>query len=115
MYLGTTPREDSSLGNKYISDLNLRVRFPEFFIVLLVFLLESTKIWAIPGIPRNGILVVLPAKIIIFVPANSRIATGITGIELHPELIRMEFGEFFLIVIVIFKSNSNYSLVITVN
>ena len=28
MYLGTTPREKSSLGNKYICDLNLHVRFP---------------------------------------------------------------------------------------
>jgi len=36
----------------------------EFFTVLHVFLPESGGIRAIPGIPRNGILAVLPAKIV---------------------------------------------------
>ena len=44
----------------------------EFFTVLLVFLPESGGIRLIPGIPRNGILAVLPAKIGISVPAEFR-------------------------------------------
>jgi len=35
--------------------------------------------------------------------------------ELHLELTGTEFTNFFLIVIVIFKINSNYLIVITVN
>jgi len=74
------------------------------------------------GIPQNGILAVLPAKIVISIPWNSsrfqidsRMTTGITGIESHPELTGMKSLEFFLIVIVNFKSNSNYLIVITVD
>ena len=67
------------------------------------------------GIPRNGILAVLPAKIAISVPRNSgrfRNGHGIT----KTESTGMESPEFFLIVIVIFlKSNTNYLIVITVN
>jgi len=48
-----------------------KVSLTEFFTVLLVFLPESGGIRAIPGIPRNGILAVLPAKIIISVQQNS--------------------------------------------
>jgi hypothetical protein len=44
----------------------------ECFTVLLVFLPESGGIRSIPGIPRNGILAVLPAKIVISVPAEFR-------------------------------------------
>ena len=64
------------------------------------------------GIPRNGILAVLPAKIAISVPRNSggfRNGHGIPGMA-------TESPEFFLIVIVIFlKSNTNYLIVIMVN
>ena len=42
----------------------------EFFTVLLVFRPESGGIRSIPGIPRNGILAVVPAKIVISVPRN---------------------------------------------
>ena len=42
-------------------------------------------------------------------------ATGITGMELHPESTGTESVEFFLIVIVNFKSDGNYLIVITVN
>ena len=42
-------------------------------------------------------------------------ATGIARTELHLELTEMESGDFSLIVIVIFKSNSNYSIVMTIN
>ena len=86
----------------------------EFFTVPHVFLPESTRIRPIPGIPRNGILAVLPAKIAISVPRNSgrfRNGHGITKME----LTGTESLEFFLIVIVIFKSNTNYLIVITVN
>jgi hypothetical protein len=48
-----------------------RVKKPEFFTVLLVFLPESGGIRSIPGIPRNRILAVVPAKIGISVPRNS--------------------------------------------
>ena len=60
----------------------------------------------IPGIPWNGILAVLPAKIVISIPQNSggfQNGHRITRME----LTRMESPECFLIVIVIFKSNSN--------
>ena len=60
------------------------------------------------------ILAVLPAKIGISVPRNSggfRNGPGIT----KTESTGMESPEFFLIVIVIFKSNTNYLIVITVN
>ena len=53
------------------------------------------------------ILAVLPAKIVISVPRNSggfRNGPGIT----KTESTGMESLEFFLIVIVIFKSNTNY-------
>jgi len=43
----------------------------EFFTVLLVFLPESGGIRSIPGILRNRILAVVPAKIGISVPQNS--------------------------------------------
>ena len=60
------------------------------------------------------ILAVLPAKIGISVPRNSggfRNGPGIT----KTESTGTESPEFFLIVIVIFKSNTNYLIVITVN
>ena len=86
----------------------------EFFTVPHVFLPESAGIRPIPGIPQNGILAVLPAKIAISVPRNSggfRNGHRIT----KTELTGTESPEFFLIVIVIFKSNTNYLIVITVN
>ena len=86
----------------------------EFFTVPHVFLPESAGIQSIPGIPRNGILAVLPAKIAISVPRNSggfRNGHGIT----KTESTGMESPECFIIVIVIFKSNTNYLIVITVN
>ena len=61
----------------------------EFSTVLLVFWLESSGIQSIPGIPWNGILAVVPAKIVISIPRNpsgfrnghrnhqNRIASGI--------------------------------------
>jgi hypothetical protein len=73
----------------------------EFFTVLHVFLPESAGIRSIPGIPRNGILAVLPAKIVISVPRNSggfRNGPGIT----KTESTGTESSEFHLIVIVIF-------------
>ena len=78
----------------------------EFFTVPHVFLPESAGIRVIPGILRNGILAVLPAKIVISIPQNSsgfRNGHGITGTE----STGTESTEFFLMVIVIFKSNSN--------
>jgi hypothetical protein len=86
----------------------------EFFTVLLVFLPESGGIRSIPGIPRNRILAVVPAKIGISVPRNSggfRNGHGITGTE----STGTESTEFFLIVIVNFKCNTNYLILITVN
>ena len=86
----------------------------EFFTVPHVFLPESAGIRVIPGIPQNGILAVLPAKIVISIPRNSggfRNGHGITGTE----STGTEFTESFLMVIVNFKSNSNYLIVITVN
>ena len=86
----------------------------EFFTVPHVFLPESAGIRSIPGIPWNGILAVLPAKIVISIPRNSggfRNGHGITGTE----STGTEFTESFLMVIVNFKSNSNYLIVITVN
>ena len=56
----------------------------EFFTVPHVFLLESAGIWSILGIPRNGILAVLHAKIAISGPRNSggfRNGHGITKTE----------------------------------
>ena len=60
----------SSLNLKFRNLLKSTIWQFEFFTVLLVFLLESTGIWAILGIPWNGILAVLPAKIIISIPAE---------------------------------------------
>ena len=60
------------------------------------------------------ILAVLPAKIVISIPWNSggfRNGPGITKME----STGTESPEFFLIVIVIFKSNTNYLIVIMVN
>ena len=60
------------------------------------------------------ILAVLPAKIVISVPQNSggfRNGPGIT----RTESTGTESTEFFLIVIVNFKCNSKYLIVITVN
>ena len=60
------------------------------------------------------ILAVLPAIIVISVPRNSggfRNSHGIT----KTESTGTESPEFFLILIVIFKSNTNYLIVITVN
>jgi len=85
--------------------------FVEFFTVLHVFLLESSRIRSIPGIPQNGILAIVPAKIVISVPWNSgRFQNGHRnhGMESHPESTGMESTKIFLTVIVIFKSNSNY-------
>ena len=85
----------------------------EFFTVPHVFLPESAGIRSIPGILWNGILAVLPAKIAISIPRNSggfRNGHGIT----KTESTRTESLECFLIVIVIFKSNTNYLIVITV-
>jgi hypothetical protein len=73
----------------------------EFFTVLHVFLPESGGIRVILGIPRNGILAVLPAKIVISIPRNSggfRNGHGIT----KTESTGTESPEFHLIVIVIF-------------
>jgi hypothetical protein len=56
----------------------------EFFTVLHIFLPESAGIRSIPGIPRNRILAVVPAKIVISVPRNSggfRNGPGITRTE----------------------------------
>ena len=86
----------------------------EFFTVPHVFLPESAGIQVIRGIPQNGILAVLPAKIVISIPRNSggfRNGHGIT----KTESTGTESPECFLIVIVIFKSNTNYLIVITVN
>ena len=87
----------------------------EFFTVPHVFLPESAGIRVIPGIPRNGILAVLPAKIAISVPRNSGGFWNGHRIT-KTESTGTESPEFFLIVIVIFfKSNTNYLIVITVN
>ena len=78
---------------------------------------ESAIKWVLyspPRILRNGILAVLPAKIAISIPRNSgrfRNGHGIT----KTESTRTESPECFLIVIVIFKSNTNYLIVITIN
>jgi hypothetical protein len=108
-------------SNSLCGDLRLTIntstaaRNSEFFTVLLVFLPESGGIRLIPGIPRNRILAVVPAKIGISVPRNSggfRNGHGIT----ETESTGTESAEFvFLIVIVIFNSNSNYLMVITVD
>ena len=90
----------------------------EFFTVLHIFLPESGGIWAIPGIPRNGILAVLPAKIVISVPRNYngfRNGHGITGTESPDGIDRNGIRGIFLIVVVNFKSSSNYLLVISVD
>jgi len=42
----------------------------KFFTVLHIFLLESSRFQSIPGIPQNGILAVLPAKMAISIPAE---------------------------------------------
>ena len=52
----------------------------EFFTVPHVFLPESAGIRVIPGIPWNGILAVLPAKIVISIPWNGIDWNGIHGI-----------------------------------
>jgi hypothetical protein len=86
----------------------------EFFTVLHVFLPESAGIRSIPGIPRNRILAVVPAKIVISVPRNSggfRNGPGIT----RTESTGTESTECFLIVIVNFKCNTNYLILVTVN
>ena len=86
----------------------------EFFKVLHIFLPESAGIRSIPGIPRNRILAVLPAKIVIYITRNSggfRNGYGITGTE----STGTESTEFCLIVIVNFKCNSNYLIVIIIN
>jgi tRNA 2-selenouridine synthase SelU len=86
----------------------------EFFTVLHVFLPESAGIWSIPGILQNQILAVLLAKIVISVPRNSggfRNGPGIT----RTESTGTESTECFLIVIVNFKCNTNYLILITVN
>ena len=76
--------------------------------------LESGRFRSILGIPWNGILAVLPAKIAISVPRNS---SGFrNGHEItKTESTGTESPECFLIVIVIFKSNTNYLIVITIN
>jgi hypothetical protein len=79
---------------------------PEFFTVLLVFLPESGRIQSIPGIPRNQILAVVPAKIGISVPRNSggfRNGHGIT----KTESTGMESAE-VVFLINFFNSNSNF-------
>ena len=65
------------------------------------------------------ILAVLPAKIVISVPRNS-VPRNSGGFRNGPGITRtestgMESTEFFLIVIVNFKCNSKYLIVITVN
>jgi len=83
-----------------------KIKFGEFFTVLHVFLPESAGIRAIPGILRNGILAVVPTKIVISVPRNSggfQNGHGITRME----STGTESPEFFIIVIVNFKCNSN--------
>jgi hypothetical protein len=66
----------------------------EFFTVLHVFLPESAGIRVILGIPWNGILAVLPAKIVISISQNSggfQNGHRITGTE----STGMESTEFF--------------------
>ena len=95
---GKRKRLGSEAGGQYHAIFLLKM---EFFTVPHVFLPESAGIRSIPGIPRNGILAVLPAKIVISVPRNSggfRNGHGIT----KTESTRTESPEFFLIVTVIF-------------
>jgi len=75
---------------------------------------ESSSLQSSTYSCRNRILAVLSAKIVICVPRNSGgfwNGHGITGTE----STGTESTEFFLIVIVNFKCNSNYLIVITVN
>jgi hypothetical protein len=78
-----------------------RMRPPEFFTVLHVFLPESAGIRSIPGIPRNGILAGSTAKIVISVPRNSSGFWNGHGIT-KTESTGTESPEFHLIVIVNF-------------
>ena len=72
----------------------LTVDAREFFTVPHVFLPESAGIRVIPGIPWNGILAVLPAKIVISVPWNSGGFWNGPGIT-RTESTRTESTEFF--------------------
>ena len=85
-----------------------------FLIVLHIFLPESTRIWAIQGILCNRILAILPAKIVISIPQNSSGFWNGTRIT-EMESTGTESPEYFFIVIVNFKYNSNYLIVFTIN